>query len=97
MVLLSGGPPCQPFSDLATDPQGWSDPRSDPIRHFKRIRDELSQRVVQMGIIFCWLMEEVASMTQEFRDQISTFLDAQPVLLQAADFGWIHNRACTGD
>ena len=90
LVLLVGGPPCQPFTELATDPQGWSDPRSEPIVHFKRIRDGMREKLRAIGIDFAWLMEEVASMTKEFRDQISAFLDCQPVLLHAADFGWIH-------
>ena len=43
LVILIGGPPCQPYSGLATDPKGLSDPRAAPLRHFVRLREELRE------------------------------------------------------
>ena len=45
--------------------------------------------MTSMGIGFKWLVEEVASMAQKHRDEISATLGGQPVLLNAADWGWV--------
>ena len=90
MVLLGGGPPCQPFSELATAPKGLADERSAPLREFARLKGELSELCKKKGITFRWFMEEVASMSSTHRTEISTLLGAEPVLLHAADFGVIH-------
>ena len=34
-------------------------------------------------------MEEVATMSTEHRDAISTLFNAEPILLHTADFGWV--------
>ena len=90
VVLLIGGPPCQPFSGLGTKPKGFDEERSAPIREFVRVKKELALQCQVMGIRFLWLMEEVASMSVTHREEINARLEAQPVLLNAADFGIIH-------
>ena len=91
VILLIGGVPCQPFSGLASDPQGFRDERPAPIYHFVRIRDGVSEGLPSgLRDSFYWLMEEVASMSRGHRDQISGIVGAQPILFQAADKGWIH-------
>ena len=35
-------------------------------------------------------MEEVASMSVKARDHITELFGSPPVLIQAADFGWVH-------
>ena len=90
IVLMVGGVPCQPFSGLADDPRGMADPRAAPIGHFVRIRDGLSAHLRRADIDFYWMIEEVASMTRAHRDEISRITGTEPVLLHAADYGWIH-------
>ena len=43
-----------------------------------------------MQLAFKWMVEEVASMSVAHRKQISELLGGEPVLLHAADFGWMH-------
>ena len=90
LVILIGGPPCQPYSGLATDPKGLSDPRAAPLRHFVRLREELREALVGTGIQFFWLLEEVASMSAAHRAELTQLIGAEPVLLHAADFGYMH-------
>ena len=90
VLLLVGGPPCQSFTCLATGPKGFADERSAPLRQFVRLKDELTAMCTSMNIRFVWLMEEVASMSLQHREEISAMLGAEPVLLHAADFGLIH-------
>ena len=70
-IILGGGPPCQPFSGLASNPKGSEDERSAPIQVFKKIRDSLCQFCEDLGIPFLWMMEEAASMSRQHRDAIS--------------------------
>ena len=92
VLLLIGGPPCQPFSHLGSQKSGFDDPRSGPLEAFIRIRNALRDRVVfEAGRReFCWLLEEVASMSAAHRDCISELVGSPPVLLNAADWGWVH-------
>ena len=89
-ILLVGGPPCPPFSPLSGNPQGWSDPRTGPLRHFVRLKNGLAEACQREGLRFKWFMEEVATMAAVHRDEISRLLDAAPVLIHAADFGLVH-------
>ena len=88
-VVLSGGPPCQPFSSLGSRGE-WQDDRSGPLIQFFALRDQLKTMCEEEGKKFHWLMEEVASMSAEVRAQITEMAGVTPVLLHAADFGWVH-------
>ena len=90
VILLIGGPPCPPFSALSSAPKGFADERSAPLREYKRIRDTLQELCKPAGITFLWLLEEVGSMSASHRQEISELLGAEPVLLHAADYGYIH-------
>ena len=89
-ILLAGGPPCPLFSPLSGNPQGWSDPRTGPLRHFVRLKNELAEACQREGLRFRWFMEEVATMAAVHHDEISRLLDAAPALIHAADFGFVH-------
>ena len=89
ILVLIGGPPCQPFSQLANAPAGFTDPRPALTHAFVQLREALRQQVrLDKGKQFHWLLEEVASMSAEHRTEVSNILGAQLVLLNAADFGW---------
>ena len=90
IVLLVAGTPCQPLSGLATDPKGFEDERTAPILHFVRIRDGLNKILADTGVEFKWMLEEVASMSEPHREQLSAVLGCSPVLFHSADFGHIH-------
>ena len=55
-VLLVGGPPCPPFSPLSGNPRGWEDKRTEPLRHFARLKKELAEMCQREGWLFRWLM-----------------------------------------
>eukprot|EP00971_Amphidinium_carterae_P350273 6491465-Amphidinium_carterae.1 len=88
-IILIAGAPCQPFSSLGRQ-QGFNDPRSHPLQRFFNIRDELRDFCQGHSIPFFWLLEEVATMTEDSRHQITKLAGVPPILLQAADFGWVH-------
>eukprot|EP00971_Amphidinium_carterae_P184535 3663563-Amphidinium_carterae.1 len=88
-LLLVAGAPCQPFSSLGKQ-HGFNDPRSQPLTHFFRMRDELQHACGEHNIQFHWLLEEVATMKETTRQHITALAGVPPVLIQAADFGWVH-------
>ena len=90
LVLLGAGPPCQPFSGLSSSPKGFEDERTAPLKAFVRIRDDLEAYCRGKGLVFKWLLEEVASMSITHRQEITQLVGSQPVLIHAADFGWVH-------
>ena len=89
-LMLIMGPPCQPFSLLATTPLGLDDPRCAALKSFVKIRDALDKGFsTRDARKFRWILEEVANMTAPHRDAISKLLGCQPVLVNAADWGWV--------
>ena len=89
-VWLIGGPPCTLFSALGTAPAGFAYERAQPLLQFFQIRDHLQQHAKQHGWTFEYLLEEVASMDRPSRLEISRMAACEPVLLHAADFGYVH-------
>eukprot|EP00971_Amphidinium_carterae_P121482 2405872-Amphidinium_carterae.1 len=88
-ILLVAGAPCQPFSSLGRQ-QGFADARSLPLQRFFVFRDELQAFCQGQDVPFHWMLEEVATMSAVSRQQITDLAGTPPVLLQAADFGWVH-------
>jgi hypothetical protein len=88
-LLLTAGPPCSPFSSLGSQ-RGFKDEASRPLLHFLDLHGQLSTDCLRSGVEFRWLLEEVSSMPQDVRETISGRLGTQPLLLNAADFGWVH-------
>ena len=90
VTLLFIGPPCPPFSGLSSDPRGFDDARCAALKAFVSVKDQLRAGVSQAdGRQFHWLLEEVASMSVAHRRQISDLLGCEPVLVNAADWGWV--------
>ena len=87
-ILLAGGPPCQPFS-LAGRQRGWAESRSSPSSHFCSLQRLLRTRCKEASLRFECLMEQVATMNVENRDILTEKFGEPPVLVQAAEFGWV--------
>eukprot|EP00971_Amphidinium_carterae_P334582 6469938-Amphidinium_carterae.2 len=94
-ILLIAGAPCQPFSSLGNQ-HGFDDPRSQPLTHFFHMRDELQTACRKLDTPFHWLLEEVATMKEDARQRITALAGVPPVLIQAADFGWVHRSRLLG-
>lgn len=90
LVFLGGAPPCPPFSTTASQPRTFVDERSAPLHAFLRLRDGLAAYCRKKRLWFKWVFEEVASMSEGHRCEISAALGCKPVLFHAADFGYLH-------
>ena len=90
LVLLVGAPPCPPLSALPSGVKSFASERTMPLQGFMRIRNELSAWCQLRGVWFEWMLEEVASMSQAHREEITSMAGSPPVLIHAADFGWVH-------
>ena len=87
-ILLAGGPTCQPFS-LAGHQRGWADSHSSPSSHFCLLQRRLNVQCQEVNCRFACFMEQVATMSVENREIITEKFGGPPVLVQAADFGWV--------
>ena len=74
--LLIGGSPCQDLSISKMGRQGLDGTRSNLFFDYVRIRDEVKPK--------WWILENVASMSDESRDKMSEVLGVQPILIDAA-------------
>ena len=95
-ILLTGGPPCQPFSQLG--PARWDGAtgfedrrrRDEPLLYFAELREALASACAKMApwpLHFRFFMEEVASMKKGDRARITELLGTPPVFLDGADWG----------
>ncbi len=74
--LLIGGSPCQDLSIAKKDRKGLAGKRSGLFWEYVRIRDEVKPKY--------FILENVASMSQESKDTISKALGVQPVMINAS-------------
>ena len=58
--------------------------------HFVTICDALAAHCSRQGVDFQWFFEEVGTMTETNRAKFSRLLSSAPVIIQSADFGWVH-------
>jgi len=76
--VLIGGSPCTGFSSMNADKKEWDDHRSRLILHYFRILEECRPKF--------FILENVASMTNEVKNRISMTLGIQPVFINSAFF-----------
>lgn len=76
--LVFSGSPCTGFSSMNADKKEWDDPRSRLMLHFFRILEECKPRF--------FILENVASMTNEVKETISKVLGVHPVLINSCYF-----------
>lgn len=74
--LLIGGSPCQDLSVAKKDRQGLKGPRSKLFWHYVRLLRTMKPR--------WWLLENVASMSNADRNEITAVLGVEPILINSA-------------
>ena len=74
--LLIGGSPCQDLSIAKKNREGLKGQRSGLFYEYVRIRDEVKPKY--------FILENVASMPKEAKEQISEILGVQPVMINAS-------------
>lgn len=91
-VLIGGGSPCQGNSGLNTKRQGLADPRSQQPLELQRLFREFDELPEMQTVELIGLLENVASMPDDVRDEYSAWLGCDPVLIEAGTCGWAHRR-----
>ena len=76
--LVFSGSPCTGFSSMNADKKEWEDPRSRLMLHFFRILEECKPRY--------FILENVASMTNEVKETITRTLGVKPILINSCYF-----------
>lgn len=100
--LISGGPPCQPFSTAAqwaaSGRQGMADVRSQPVHALLKLIDSFLPRVVFLENVQGFLTGRTSALS-EITNRIETINDRHGVeyqvywqVVNAADFGVPQNR-----
>ena len=74
--LMIGGSPCQDLSIAKKNREGLKGARSGLFYEYVRIRDEVKPSY--------FILENVASMPKEAKDQISEILGVQPIMINAS-------------
>jgi site-specific DNA-cytosine methylase len=74
--LMIGGSPCQDLSIAKKNREGLKGERSGLFYEYVRIRDEVKPKY--------FILENVASMPKEAKEQISEILGVQPVMINAS-------------
>eukprot|EP00434_Breviolum_minutum_P017681 symbB.v1.2.015606.t1/scaffold1172.1/size134038/3 len=91
-VLVGGGSPCQGNSGLNTRRRGLADPRSQQPLELQRLFREFDELPEMQDVELIGLLENVASMPNDVRDEYSAWLGCDPVLIEAGTCGWAHRR-----
>jgi site-specific DNA-cytosine methylase len=76
--LIIAGSPCTGFSSMNADKKEWKDPRSALMFHFFRLLEECQPKY--------YVLENVASMTNEVKRTISNILGTEPVFINSNCF-----------
>lgn len=74
--LMIGGSPCQDLSIAKQNRKGLQGQRSGLFYEYLRVLKEVQPKY--------WILENVASMPQKAKDEISTHLDIQPIMINAS-------------
>ncbi len=90
-VLLGGGSPCQQLSSLSGSKLGLHGEDSKLFWVFEWACKVLQEACKLAGIVFFFLLENVI-MERTFMDTISACLEVEPIILNAAFFGWHRRR-----
>ena len=91
-VILGGGSPCQGNSALNKNRQGLLDARSLQPSELRRLIYEFRQLPEMDGVDLILFLENVASMPKEVLRTYSQWLQASPVMIDAATMGWVARK-----
>eukprot|EP00438_Fugacium_kawagutii_P019665 Skav207971 [mRNA] locus=scaffold495:41021:43631:+ [translate_table: standard] len=91
-VLIGGGSPCQGNSWLNKQRRGLDDDRSLQPQHLQRLRDELHQIPEAAPLEVVLFLENVGSMPASVQARYSSWLGAEPIMLDSACCGWLRRR-----
>ena len=91
-VIMGGGSPCQGNSSLNMSRRGLADPRSQQPLELQRLRHEFSMLPEMQGVELIVFLENVGSMPQPVRDSYNEWLQAEPIMIDAAACGWVRRH-----
>ena len=91
-VILGGGSPCQGNSALNKNRRGLLDARSLQPSELRRLIHEFRQLPEMDGVDLILFLENVASMPKEVLQTYSQWLQASPVMIDAATMGWVARK-----
>ncbi|CAE7280076.1 unnamed protein product, partial [Symbiodinium sp. CCMP2456] len=89
-VIIGGGCLCQGNSNLNRRRGGLDDSPYQRPKELVRIHDEIINLEEARGLKVRMFLESAASSPREFVRQCNNLMDAKPVLVRAAQFGWVH-------
>ena len=88
--VIVGGCPRQGHSDLNRHRCGEMDSRSHQPQELRRICSEIEGMPEAEGLRVCAFIEDVASSPRDVLRCYSQLMSAKPILVRAAQFGWVH-------
>ena len=56
----------------------------------KEVSKALAEHCHRQGADFQWFFEEISTMSEKLSADFSRLLSSSPVIIQSADFGWVH-------